>query len=293
MNRNLTCTVITIALILFCSLQLRAQDVQFAPNNPDDPYIILQAVKNPHATSETVVRFDDRVSLVYNPAKDKMFKPGYGKVSLAAVSGNDKDLSVFTVPFPNAQSEQIKLNVNATNNGAYNLSFKNAASIPDLYNVWLKDACKKDSINIKIKDSYSFNIDNTDTTTFGTGRFTLVISQKKELAYQLIDFSAEKNANLAEAKLIWKTLNEHGYTNFAAERSNDAGKTFNEIGGMQSNGSGAYCLFDKNPVSGVNYYRLKQVDFNNHVTYSEVIPVQVNGINLNLPVQAITIKTAM
>ena len=47
-------------------------------------------------------------------------------------------------------------------------------------------------------------------------------------------------------------------------------------------GNAQYFFEDNNPLNGINYYRLKQADDDGHITYSKIIPVQVNKIATQL-----------
>ena len=80
--------------------------------------------------------------------------------------------------------------------------------------------------------------------------------------------------DLTQVKVNWETENEQNYTNFTVERSNDGGKTYNIIGSIQGSGVGNYGFTDINPTNGVNYYRLKQEDIDNAITYSSIVQVQ-------------------
>ena len=64
--------------------------------------------------------------------------------------------------------------------------------------------------------------------------------------------------------LNWHTVSEQNNSHFEVLRSVD-GKTFTYIGTVQGNGTSTqqhtYSYIDKSPLSGSNYYRLVQVDF--------------------------------
>ena len=72
-------------------------------------------------------------------------------------------------------------------------------------------------------------------------------------------FTATLQSN--RVKLDWNTVSENNNRSFIIYRSTD-GLNFIEIAQQASKGSGAnsYVSFDNNPVSGENYYRLKQKD---------------------------------
>jgi hypothetical protein len=83
--------------------------------------------------------------------------------------------------------------------------------------------------------------------------------------------------------LNWETITEINNKGFSIEKSLD-GRTFNEIGwveGTNNNKGSNYSFTDWFPESGVNYYRLKQVDHDGKISYSNVafakisLPVQI------------------
>ncbi len=80
--------------------------------------------------------------------------------------------------------------------------------------------------------------------------------------------------------LNWQTTAEYNNHYFDVERSTD-GINFIKIGKVQGNGTTPlphnYSLTDQHPVIGINYYRLKQVDFDNNATYSNIVPVELKA----------------
>jgi uncharacterized repeat protein (TIGR01451 family) len=95
-------------------------------------------------------------------------------------------------------------------------------------------------------------------------------------------------AEEAQAKLSWTTAEERHNTGFVVERSAD-GLVFNEIGFVataadQGNSTDAtdYLYYDKQPLAGTNYYRLKQVDIDGTFYFSEVRSVQFATTAMNI-----------
>jgi hypothetical protein len=76
--------------------------------------------------------------------------------------------------------------------------------------------------------------------------------------------------------LTFTTATERNNAYFLVERSAD-GRNFKEIGKIngagESNSTKEYTFTDAKPFKGVNYYRLKQVDFDGKFEYSKVISV--------------------
>jgi len=82
--------------------------------------------------------------------------------------------------------------------------------------------------------------------------------------------------------LLWETASESNNAWFEPERSAN-GKEFSALGKIAGNGNANkknnYQFYDNQPISGINYYRLKQTDHDGAFTYSS--PVIVNYQLLN------------
>ncbi len=243
-------------------------------NTANAQYLRLQLAKDSVNTDDMLVRINSQAKTGFDETVDAPYKVGYGIVSLASLSSDQIALAINTRPLPKT-SDTIALKVNANTDGIYSLNMKTVIGIPQLFDIWLMDAYKKDSLDMRHNPSYNFNIAKKDTNTFGSKRFTLVIRQNPGYAYRLLDFAATKvipvTVGAREVQAVWKTENEQNYTNFSVERSTDGGQTYNVVGGLQGSGQGVYSLVDKSPVNGQNLYRLKQEDINNTITYSNVV----------------------
>jgi len=79
--------------------------------------------------------------------------------------------------------------------------------------------------------------------------------------------------------LNWQTASEINNDRFEIERSSDANK-YEMIGAVRGEGNSQraidYTFTDENPNSGINYYRLKQVDIDGTVAYSDVVSVKID-----------------
>jgi hypothetical protein len=219
---------------------------------------------------EAFINFDGNAKTGFSLAEDALYRPGNGIGSLASLSSDGYSLSINAQAFPK-KSATIALNVNAIADGTYQVSIPGMKSIPKLFDVWLMDAYKKDSLNIKNNTAYSFDIIKGDAASYGTNRFSVVIRQNPTNVYHLLDFTGTKVAD--GVQLVWKTENEGNYTWFTLERSIDNGKNFDVLGTVNAADQGMYGLTDKSPVSGLNQYRLKQEDFNGAITYSNIVSV--------------------
>ncbi|HEY9002329.1 MAG TPA: T9SS type A sorting domain-containing protein [Mucilaginibacter sp.] len=247
----------------------------------NNQYLRLQLMGQDSTIGEqTLIRFKDNAPMTYDDDLDAYYKPGLGAASLLTLSQDNAGLCINTIPLPGTKSEMIRLNVNATAGGLYSLSLRDLVAVPQLYDIWLMDAYKKDSLDMRQNKTYSFNIDKSDTTSFGSGRFILVIRQNPAHTYQLLAFSAIKVTGAKrEVQVAWSAVNEGNYTAFTVERSIDSGSTYQVLDGIKAAGQGSYSLLDNNPIIGANLYRLKQQDINNAISYSKVVTIQYSDLS--------------
>ncbi len=215
------------------------------------------------------IKFNDGAKAQFDISKDAPYKQGSGIASLSSRSADSVALAIHTLALPKQGQTRVGLNVNSNADGIYTLNLMDIKSIPALYEVWLMDAYKKDSVDLRANPTYNFNIYKSDAASFGANRFSLVIRQNSALSVHLLNFTANKASN--GAQVVWTTDNEQNYTNFTVERSTDNGKTFDVLGGMPSDGQGSYSLLDREPLVNADQYRLKMQDLNGAITYSNIV----------------------
>ena len=237
-------------------------------------YLKLRLAKDSISTDETMIKFNSQASLNYNVNTDAVYKAGYGAVSMSNISADNMNLAIHSVPLPKLQAQNMGLSVSANATGIYSISLKDIVSVPRIFDVWLMDNYKKDSLDMRQNGTYQFYLNRTDTSSFGSKRFTLVIRQNQAYAYKLVDFTANKMQEARQVQVIWDTRNEENYTNFTVERSTDNGATFSVLGGVDATGAGKYSFIDQSPSIGTNLYRLKQEDLNNTISYSKIVTIQ-------------------
>ena len=261
-------------------LLMAVHTTDFAANVPVvNQYLKLQLIKDSVNTDDMIIRFNNSAVTTYDPNVDAEYRAGYGLVNLYSFSSDNVPLAISLQPLPKTR-ESIALSVAASADGTYQLQMKDIVAIPRMYNIILVDAYTKDSIDMRESSVYNFSIARNDTGTFGPNRFKLSISQNPAEAYRLLNFTAVAAESVNQVWLNWKTANEENYTYFTVERSTDNGNNFDTVvGGVQSSGSGNYKLIDQYPKTGPNLYRLKQVDINNNVTYSNAAVVEYTGLS--------------
>ena len=193
------------------------------------------------------------------------------QVFLASYSADNVSLGINQLS-DYTKGKRIKLYAAAASTGAYNISLADIANIDTgMYNIYLVDKKMNDSLDMVRYKSYAFNINNTDTTTYGGNRFILVIERRSLPPYQLIKFAGQKVST--GIQLTWQTVNEGDYTSFALQKLTN-NSNYNTIYTLQSNNGGNYSYVDKHPSTGKNTYRLQQTDINGKVTFSS--PVTIN-----------------
>lgn len=101
------------------------------------------------------------------------------------------------------------------------------------------------------------------------------------LPIKLTSFQAEINQK--QTQLNWQTSSEANFSHFDLLRSADA-KGFETIGSIIGKGNETeisnYEFTDTQPLTGLNYYQLKQVDTDGTKTYSKIIAVNFTGENI-------------
>jgi hypothetical protein len=102
-------------------------------------------------------------------------------------------------------------------------------------------------------------------------------SAASPLPVELISFDLYKHSN--SVMLRWSTASEINNNYFTVERSSN-GSEFQPIGMIDGAGNSSsvnhYEFEDKQPYSGINYYRLVQVDYDGTATNSEIKKVDFN-----------------
>lgn len=188
------------------------------------------------------------------------------KVYMSSYTSDGRRTAINDMADYTNTSKSIKLYVNAITDGTYTLKIEQIRNIDPLYDIWLKDNFKKDSVDFRANPAYTFNITRSNAATFGAARFVLIIRRKALPAYQLLSVKAAVAGG--GVNVVWKTQNEYNFTGFTVEKYDAATKLYNPLGFTQSDGSGTYNYTDKNPVAGINTYRIKQDDMNGKITYS-------------------------
>jgi len=146
--------------------------------------------------------------------------------------------------------------------------------------------CSDSNQDVYIVGSFLANIDFDNITLNSTGGSDFFIAKlgpnlaSSPLPLVWGSFTAEANDNVVLLK--WTTLQEINTSHFDIERSaND--NSFSSIGRVDAVSNSlalnSYQFIDASPLSGMNFYRLKQVDENGKYVYSKICTVNFNSNN--------------
>ncbi len=122
-------------------------------------------------------------------------------------------------------------------------------------------------------DFSSVIIQPVTNRTFGYGfeGSNYVLRVLGPLPIELVNFKATKQAK--SVILDWKTASEVNNEKFLIERSSD-GQKYISIGEVSGHGTTtepqSYHFMDERPAAGINYYRLKQMDYDGGFEYSPI-----------------------
>ncbi len=135
-------------------------------------------------------------------------------------------------------------------------------------------------------NEYTFS--GVDLSSFPDGSFFTIASidnSDSPLPLDFLSFSGNEENGLVA--LNWKTTNEVNVSHFEIERSQN-GIDFTVMGQLKANnvadGINSYDYLDGNPLAKVNYYRIRQVDFDGAFEHTNVVFVMVEGETLKVSV---------
>lgn len=112
----------------------------------------------------------------------------------------------------------------------------------------------------------------TSATTYAGSAASLTVfnGQGQVLPVKLTAFNAAYIEN--RVKLQWSVSTEDNLAGYEVERSAD-GKQFSSIGRVVAVKQASYEFYDRQPISGANYYRLKETDNNGKFSYSNIVKI--------------------
>jgi hypothetical protein len=130
----------------------------------------------------------------------------------------------------------------------------------------------------------SYNSGSSQTNTNGGGANantdgSVVINCLGVLPVEMKAFTVKRSGNFI--RLSWQTASESNNEGFEVQHSNDA-RQWQPLafvtGQGTSNQSHFYEYTDAQPSPGINYYRLKQTDFDGHFDYSPIVSADFRNL---------------
>ena len=139
---------------------------------PDGGTLKIRLQLDSAMIDETLLSFQHSASCNYSNLQDAAYFPGFGIASLSTITKDGVSCVIQIRPF--CPDSAIPLKVTASRDGVYLLKTSFTKNIPGNMGIWLKDAYRKDSLNIRLLN-YSFNVIKSDTNSYGAHRFSVVI----------------------------------------------------------------------------------------------------------------------
>ncbi len=203
----------------------------------------------------------------------------------------------FTINGPFTNNGTIEIEITGTSGDNDVLAVNGDATLGGTVNVALLSGTvdQNDSYDIITWVSYSGSFttinlpgipaDWAPSPTYNANNLNITYSSASPLPIELTSFTGRA---LEKAIILkWATASELDNDYMAVERSAD-GIKFEEIGRVKGSGTTQepqqYSLTDERPLYGINYYRLRQVDFDGAFEYHKIISVAFNGKGANMSV---------
>lgn len=197
----------------------------------------------------------------FNESSFDTSDPGSGFNALSDVISQDR----WEITSSGSNSAQIRLTYG---------THHTIADINDLRVVWWNTAQNRweNQGGTVTGNASGGTIISENSIGFSTQQFGLGQAPEIALPVEMIYFTASLDDD--DAVLEWATASELNNDRFEVERSLD-GVNFELIGEVTGNGTTDiqqnYQYIDIAPRQGLNYYRLKQVDFDGAFEYSEIV----------------------
>lgn len=121
---------------------------------------------------ETLLSFRHTASNNYSNSQDAPYFSGFSEGTISSLTRDGVSCVIQVLPF--CPGKAIPLKVTAQKDGIFLLKTSYTKNIPANMGIWLKDAYRKDSLNIRLWN-YRFDVIKSDTNTYGVHRFSVVV----------------------------------------------------------------------------------------------------------------------
>ncbi|RYF24106.1 MAG: T9SS type A sorting domain-containing protein [Flavobacteriales bacterium] len=241
-----------------------------AASQPQYINLLFSSQTDSTAADGIVIGFDATGKENFDLVEDGSDLGGNGTTFLSSFSKDNYKLAYNALPSI-TKNTKVKLSVISALSGDFYLKTANSSSLDSRFEAKLVDNFKTDTIKLASNPKYNFSIDRSNAKTYEDGRFEIIFSEKTSNVNTILNFTgkaASKSINLA-----WQTTSTVKNVVFTLEKSLN-GTTFTSLTNINSDNRTVYSHDDLSPAIGNNYYRLKQTDANNLVSYSNVINIK-------------------
>jgi hypothetical protein len=196
----------------------------------------------------------------------------FGSLENLSIKSGGKDLVIERKQMMNAE-DTIFYGVTGLKAQSYQLTLT-AENIPASgLQGFVEDTYLKTTSPLNLQGATDIRFVVTRTAaSYAANRFRIVFKQAAALP---VTFTSVKAAQKNEVIAVeWKVENERNMLRYDIERSVD-GNSFSNNGSVAAiNGAAnSYSWTDKTPVTNYNFYRIKSVDLNGKVNYTQIVKV--------------------
>jgi trimeric autotransporter adhesin len=239
----------------------------------------IQIGDNTKIYDETIVYMYANASTDFDQNLDAV-KPDVANATISTYTSINSTKLIFNaIPeLVNGDSATILIHLPLANyTYSYNLSFIGIESFGNTSTqfVLIDNYTSSSTIISPLTTIYSFTTTANNAATYASNRFTLRINTAVgSLPVKLTSFSGSKTGSVSSLK--WTTATELNNDRFEIQRSTD-GLNYQTIGSVNgaSNSYNTinYQFVDETPATGINYYRLNQIDRDGSNKLSNVISI--------------------
>jgi hypothetical protein len=189
------------------------------------------------------------------------------------ISNNGKILAIQFKPLPTAR-DTVSYHLSQMKQQQYLFEFIAAKLNGSGLEVYLEDNYLKTKTLINGSDTTQINFEtNSMAGSYASSRFHIIFKAAEgPLPVKMTNVKAyTKDKNIA---IEWKAENETGMRKYIIEKSITGNNFIPIIEKPSTNETHkVYYDLDLNPVNGYNFYRIKSVDVNDEIKYSEIVKV--------------------
>lgn len=214
-----------------------------------------------------VVLFDDAYSNavdIEDIRKSPNFRQNFGLIRDNVSLAVEKRHSL-------SQADTVFFDMSNITQLPYRLDISTTNMDPLIIGAVLEDKYTNSStaLDLTTMNSYSFTAD-ANAASRAADRFRIVFRTATVVPVTFVSVkAAQLGGNIA---VEWKVANQLNIVKYEVEKSAD-GTNFTKVGTISASNSTTYNWLDQNVVRGYNYYRIKSLDNNGQVKYTEIVKV--------------------